>query len=47
MRTHPLTANRVEAVRAWAAKNGAATDGPRKPLAPALAAARVAGGEAK
>lgn len=47
MRTHPLTANRVEAVRAWAAKNGVAIDGPRTPLAPALAAARVAGAESK
>ena len=43
MRTHPLTASRVEAVRAWAAANGVALDGARTPLTPALAGVRSAG----
>lgn len=37
--THPLTANRIEAVRRWAAATGTATQGPRRPLSPVLAAA--------
>ncbi len=40
LRTHPLTANRVAAIRQWAADNGAAIDGPRRPLPPAIAALR-------
>ncbi|HKO66332.1 MAG TPA: M48 family metallopeptidase [Burkholderiaceae bacterium] len=42
LRTHPLTANRIEAIKQWAAKNGATTDGPRRPLPPAIAALRNA-----
>ena len=42
VRTHPLTANRVAAVKAWAAANRVALDGPRRPLPPAAAAVRAA-----
>lgn len=42
LRTHPLTANRIEAIKQWAANNGATTDGPRRPLPPAIAALRNA-----
>ena len=38
LRTHPLTANRVAAIKLWAAENGAAIDGPRRPLPPTIAA---------
>jgi predicted Zn-dependent protease len=41
LRTHPLTASRVEAVRAWAAAHGVPLDGPRTALPPAVAAARA------
>lgn len=41
LRTHPLTANRVAAIRQWATENGAAIDGPRRPLPPAIAALRA------
>lgn len=40
LRTHPLTASRVEAVRAWAAAHRVPLDGPRSALPPAVAAAR-------
>jgi beta-barrel assembly-enhancing protease len=40
LRTHPLTANRIAAIRQWAADNGAAIDGPRRPLPPGIAALR-------
>ena len=40
LRTHPLTANRIAAIRQWAADNGAPPDGPRRPLPPAIAALR-------
>ena len=43
MRTHPLTASRVAAVRAWATARGVTLDGPRRPLAPALGAVRDTG----
>jgi predicted Zn-dependent protease len=36
LRTHPLTASRVEAVRAWAQARSVALDGPRRPLPAAL-----------
>lgn len=39
--THPLTANRVDAVRRWAAANGKPVDGARRPLAAALARVRA------
>jgi predicted Zn-dependent protease len=39
--THPLTANRVEAVRRWAAAHGKAVEGPRRPLTTALARVRT------
>ncbi len=41
LRTHPLTANRIAAIRGWAAENGAAIDGPRRPLPPGISAAQV------
>lgn len=40
LRTHPLTANRIAAIKQWAAENGAAIDGPRRPLPAAIAALR-------
>ena len=40
LRTHPLTENRVAAIRHWAAENNAALDGPRRPLPTAIAALR-------
>ena len=40
LRTHPLTENRIAAIKQWAAENGAAVDGPRRPLPPAIAALR-------
>ena len=40
LRTHPLTENRIGAIKQWAAQNRAAIDGPRKPLTPALSALR-------
>jgi predicted Zn-dependent protease len=40
LRTHPLTANRITAIRQWAADNGAAIDGPRRPLPSGIAALR-------
>jgi predicted Zn-dependent protease len=40
LRTHPLTANRIAAIKQWAAQNGAAVDGLRRPLPPGLAALR-------
>ena len=42
LRTHPLTENRIAAIRQWAVENGAAIDGPRRPLPPAIAALRKA-----
>ncbi len=42
LRTHPLTANRVEAVRTWAATHGVALDGPRRALPSAIGAVRAA-----
>jgi predicted Zn-dependent protease len=42
LRTHPLTANRIEAIKQWAVENGAPIDGPRRPLPPAIAALRKA-----
>jgi predicted Zn-dependent protease len=47
MRTHPLTANRVQAVRSWASANKVPLDGARTPLTPALAAVRAAMPERK
>lgn len=41
LRTHPLTENRVAAIRKWAAENGAALDGARRPLPPAITALRT------
>ncbi|HYM47998.1 MAG TPA: M48 family metallopeptidase [Burkholderiaceae bacterium] len=38
LRTHPLTANRVAAIKQWAVENGTAIDGPRRPLPPGIAA---------
>jgi hypothetical protein len=38
MRTHPMTAARVESVREWARANGKPADGARRPLPPAIAA---------
>jgi predicted Zn-dependent protease len=44
MRTHPMTAARVESVRDWAQAHGKPADGARRPLPPAIAAlAREAG----
>ncbi|MGZ9076393.1 MAG: M48 family metallopeptidase [Burkholderiaceae bacterium] len=40
LRTHPLTANRIAAIKQWAVEHGAAIDGPRRPLPPAIAALR-------
>lgn len=40
LRTHPLTANRIDAIKQWAAENGTPADGPRRPLPPAIAALR-------
>lgn len=40
LRTHPLTANRIAAIKQWAAQNGAAIDGERRPLPPGIAALR-------
>ncbi len=40
LRTHPLTANRIAAIRQWVTENGAAIDGPRRPLPPGIAALR-------
>jgi len=42
LNTHPLTVNRVQAVRHWASERGTAVDGPRRPLSGAIAAARDA-----
>jgi beta-barrel assembly-enhancing protease len=42
LQTHPLTAQRTAAVKAWAATHRVALDGPRRPLSPALAAVRAA-----
>jgi predicted Zn-dependent protease len=39
--THPLTANRVAAVRRWALAHGKPSDGPHRPLSPILAAVRA------
>ncbi|MFZ5539054.1 MAG: M48 family metallopeptidase [Pseudomonadota bacterium] len=41
LRTHPLTGNRVAAAVEWAERNGAAVDGARRPLPPAIAALRA------
>lgn len=41
LQTHPLTASRTAAVRAWAAEHAVALDGPRRPLPPALTAVRM------
>jgi len=41
LQTHPLTANRAAAVKAWAAEQRVPLDGPRRPLPPALAAVRA------
>lgn len=43
LRTHPLTASRIAAVGKWAERNGAALDGARRPLPPAIAAIRTRG----
>lgn len=40
LQTHPLTAQRISAVKTWAATHRVALDGPRRPLPPALAAVR-------
>ncbi|MDQ3446021.1 MAG: M48 family metallopeptidase [Pseudomonadota bacterium] len=40
LRTHPLTANRIAAIRQWAVDNAAAIDAPRRPLPPGIAALR-------
>lgn len=42
LRTHPLTSDRMENVRAWARKHGKALDGSRRELTSAIAAARAA-----
>jgi predicted Zn-dependent protease len=39
LRTHPVTAARLQAARDWARANGKALDGPRRPLPEAIAAA--------
>jgi predicted Zn-dependent protease len=36
LRTHPLTENRRQAIADWAAANGVAPDGPRRPLPPPM-----------
>ena len=41
LRTHPLTENRVAAIKKWAAENGAAQGGVRRPLPPSIAALRA------
>ena len=38
LRTHPLTENRIAAINQWALENGAAIDGPRRPLPAGIAA---------
>lgn len=38
LRTHPVTAKRLTAIKQWAAENGAAVDGPRRPLPPGISA---------
>lgn len=40
LRTHPLTENRIAAIKQWAVENGAAIDGPRRSQKPAIAALR-------
>jgi predicted Zn-dependent protease len=40
LRTHPLTENRIAAIKQWAVENNAAIDGARRPLPPAIAALR-------
>ena len=40
LRTHPLTANRIAAIKQWAVGNDAPIDGPRRPLPPGIAALR-------
>lgn len=45
VQTHPLTANRTAAVKAWAAARGVPLDGARRPLPPALAAVRESRGK--
>jgi predicted Zn-dependent protease len=40
LRTHPLTANRLAAIKQWAAQNGAPFEGARRPLPPPIAALR-------
>jgi predicted Zn-dependent protease len=47
LQTHPLTAARIAAVKAWAHENRVALDGPRRPLPPALAAIRVSSSSAQ
>lgn len=37
LRTHPLTENRVAAIKRWAEEHDAPIDGPRRPLPPAIA----------
>jgi predicted Zn-dependent protease len=39
LRTHPVTAARLQAARDWARRNGKALDGPHRPLPAAIAAA--------
>ena len=39
LRTHPVTAARLQAARDWARRNGTAPDGPRRPLPQAIASA--------
>jgi predicted Zn-dependent protease len=39
LRTHPVTAARLQAARDWARQNGIALEGPRRPLPQAIAAA--------
>jgi len=41
LRTHPLTANRMANVKAWADANHVALDGPRRPLPAAVASVRA------
>ena len=40
LRTHPLTANRIAAIRQWTVDNNAPIDGVRRPLPPAIGALR-------
>jgi predicted Zn-dependent protease len=47
LRTHPLAENRRQAIAAWAAANGVALDGPRRPLPAAIAALREAKRDAR